>query len=107
MHVFDCVADTLFVLLQNCSVFLNCVANTFFLIHYSFYCETAVYLTVLLIHNLSSTLNTFNDNMHNDNLDCLINDELLKINEWLKINKLLFNIAKYKYMTFQKTNENA
>ena len=55
---------------------------------------------------LSSTLYTFNDNIHNDNLESLINDELLKIKEWLKINKLSLNIAKSKYMTFQKTNKN-
>ena len=55
---------------------------------------------------LSSTLNTFSDNIQNDNLESLINDELLKINEWLKINKLSLNIAKSKYMTFQRTNKN-
>ena len=55
---------------------------------------------------LSSTLNTFNDNIQNYNLESLLNDELLKINEWLKINKLSLNIAKSKYMTLQKTNEN-
>ena len=55
---------------------------------------------------LSSTLNTFNDNIQNDNLESLINYELLKINEWLKINKLSLNIAKSKYMTFQRTNKN-
>ena len=54
----------------------------------------------------SSTLNTFNDTILNDNLESLINDELLKINEWLKINKLSLNIAKSKYMTFQRTNKN-
>ena len=55
---------------------------------------------------LSSTLNTFNDNIQNDNLEYLINDELLKINEWLKINKLSLNMAKCKYMTFQRKNTN-
>ena len=35
---------------------------------------------------LSSTLNTFNGNIQNYNLESLINDELLKINEKLKIN---------------------
>ena len=51
--------------------------------------------------NLSSTLNTFSDNIHNYNLESLLNDKLLKINEWLKIIKLSLNIAKSKYMTFQ------
>ena len=55
---------------------------------------------------LSSTLNTFNNKIHNDNLYTLLNDELLKINEWLKINKLTLNIAKSKYMKFQKLNKN-
>ena len=55
---------------------------------------------------LSNTLNTFNNNIYNDNLESLINDKLLKINEWLKINKLSLNIAKSKYMTFQKSYKN-
>ena len=50
---------------------------------------------------LSSILDTFNNNIH-DNLESLINNELLKINEWLKINKLSLNIAKSKYMTRDK-----
>ena len=45
---------------------------------------------------LSSTLNTFNDNIHDQ--------KLLKINEWLKINKLSLNVVKSKYMIFQKKN---
>ena len=40
------------------------------------------------------------------NLESLINDEFKKINEWLKINKLSLNIAKSKYMTYQRTNKN-
>ena len=55
---------------------------------------------------LSSTVNTFSDNIHNDNFESLINDKLLKINEWLIINKLSINIAKFKYITFQKANKN-
>ena len=43
------------------------------------------------------TLNTFNDNIQNDNLESVINDELLKINKSL-------NIARFKYMTFQRRN---
>ena len=54
---------------------------------------------------LLSTLNTFSDNIHNDNLESLINDERLIINGWLKINKLSLNIAKSKYMTFQKATK--
>ena len=44
----------------------------------------------------------------NVNIDlCIsINNELSKVNEWLKINKLSINAAKSKYTTFQKTNKN-
>ena len=35
---------------------------------------------------LSSTLNMFKDNMYDQNFESLINEELLKISEWLKIN---------------------
>ena len=51
---------------------------------------------------LSSTLNAFTG--HNNNLDLCasINYELLKVNEWLKTNKLSINAAKSKYMTLQK-----
>ena len=55
---------------------------------------------------LSSTLNTFNDNMHDQNLEILINEELLKISEWLNINKLSLNVVKSKYMIFQNKNKN-
>ena len=50
---------------------------------------------------LSSTLSTFNDNIHDQNLETLINEELLKISEWLKINKLSLNVVKSKYMIFK------
>ena len=33
-----------------------------------------------------------------------INNELAKINEWLKINKLSLNLKKSKYMVFKKTS---
>ena len=55
---------------------------------------------------LSSTLYTFNDNIHDQNLETLINEELLKISEWLKINKLSLNVVKSKYMIFQKKKKN-
>ena len=47
---------------------------------------------------LSSTLN--NDNIHDQNLETLINKELIKISEWLKINKLSLNVVKSKYIIF-------
>ena len=34
---------------------------------------------------LSSTLNMFSDNIHDQNLESLTHEELLKINEWLNI----------------------
>ena len=37
---------------------------------------------------LTSTINTFNGNTNNDNVETSLNVELLKINEWLQINKL-------------------
>ena len=52
---------------------------------------------------LSSTLNVFSDNTHDHNLESLINEELVKINDWLKINKLSLNVVKSKFI-FQKKN---
>ena len=54
---------------------------------------------------LSSTLNAFTGGHLNLDLCNSINGELLKVNEWLKINKLSLNAAKSKYMMFQKTNK--
>ena len=51
---------------------------------------------------LSSTLNSFNDNIHDQNLETLINEELIKISERLKINTLSLNVVKSKYMIFKK-----
>ena len=51
---------------------------------------------------LSSVLNTFNDNKHYQNLETLINEELTKKSEWVKINKLLLNVVKSKYIIFKK-----
>ena len=47
---------------------------------------------------LSSTVNSFSDN--NFSVDTLINEELSKVIEWLKINKLSLNKNKSKYMIF-------
>ena len=55
---------------------------------------------------LSSTLNVFSDNTHDRNLESLINEELVKINDWLKINKLSLNVVKSKFMIFQKKKKN-
>ena len=54
---------------------------------------------------LTRTISTFSDNTNNDNLETSLNAELLKINEWLQINKLSLNISKSKYMIFQKVDK--
>ena len=51
---------------------------------------------------LSSTLTVLSDNIHNRNVQSLINEEHLQIYDWLKINKLSLNVVKSKYMIFQK-----
>ena len=49
---------------------------------------------------LSSTIDSFSDITSNINADSLINAEICKVIEWLKINKLSLNKTKSKYMTF-------
>ena len=53
---------------------------------------------------LSSTLNTFNDNIHDQNLEQLLKKELIKIGKWLKINKISLYVVKAKYMIFKNKN---
>ena len=50
---------------------------------------------------LSSTIGSFSDINSNTNADSLINAEMCKVIEWLKINKLSLNKNKSKFMTFQ------
>ena len=49
---------------------------------------------------LSSTIDSFSDINSNANADSLINAEICKVIEWLKINKLSLNKNKSKFMTF-------
>ena len=49
---------------------------------------------------LSSTIDSFSDINSNTNADVVINIELCKVIEWLKINKLSLNKNKSKYMLF-------
>ena len=49
---------------------------------------------------LSSTIDYFSDINSNASADSLINAEIGKVIEWLKINKLSLNKNKSKYMTF-------
>ena len=53
---------------------------------------------------LFSTIETFRDSVQNKSTESVIN-ELLKIVEWLNINKLSLNKSKSKYMTFQMPNK--
>ena len=54
-----------------------------------------------------STVSNFT-NTPNTDTNCLINQKLFKINEWLEINKLSLNLAKTKYknMLFHMHNKN-
>ena len=53
---------------------------------------------------LSSTLNVFSENTHDQNCESLINEKLVKINHWLKINKVSLNVVTSKFMIFQMKN---
>ena len=53
---------------------------------------------------LFSTVSNFTSTPNIDP-NCLINEELFKINEWLEINKLSLNIAKTKFMLFHMHNK--
>ena len=55
--------------------------------------------------SLFSTIETFSDRVQNKSTESVINEELLKIVEWLNINKLSLNKSKSKYMTFQMPNK--
>ena len=52
---------------------------------------------------LTSPVSNFRNN--SKPVETSINAELLKINEWLQINKLSLNIAKSKFMIFQKIDK--
>ena len=54
---------------------------------------------------LSTTIDSFNE-YSNKNITSEINNELSKINEWLKINKLSLNKSKTKYMISKKQQAN-
>ena len=54
---------------------------------------------------LFSTIETFSDSVQNKSTELVINEELLKIVEWLNTNKLSLNKSKSKYMTFQMPNK--
>ena len=55
---------------------------------------------------LSSTLDSFAQYSKNENVEFIINTELDKINEWLKLNKLSLNVNKSKYMIFKTARRN-
>ena len=43
---------------------------------------------------LSATIQSFNNNELNENIEEQLNKEIYKISEWLDINKLSLNVAK-------------
>ena len=55
---------------------------------------------------LSSTLDYFGQYNRNENAEFLINTELVKINEWLKLNKLSLSVKKVKYLIFETARSN-
>ena len=54
---------------------------------------------------LSSTIDSLCHNGNINDVSEIINNELCKINEWLKINKLSLNVNKSKYIIFKKPNK--
>ena len=73
--------------------------NGFSLASHAFTCISYADDTTLFgtVSNLTNTPNI--------DPNCLINEELFKINEWLEINKLSLNIAKTKFMLFHMHNK--
>ena len=55
---------------------------------------------------LSSTLDSFAQYSKSENIEFLINTELEKNYEWLKLNKLSLNVNKSKYMIFKMARRN-
>ena len=55
---------------------------------------------------LSSTLDCFAQYSKNENVEFIINTELDKIKEWLKLNKLSLNVNKSKYVIFKTARRN-
>ena len=75
----------------------------FFIIYindFSFASKAFTFISYADDTTLFSTVSNFT-NTPNTDANCMINQELFKINEWLEINKLSLNIAKTKYMLFQ------
>ena len=71
----------------------------FFIIYindFSFASKAFTFISYADDTTLFSTVSNFT-NTPNTDANCLINQELFKINEWLEINKLSLNIAKTKY----------
>ena len=54
---------------------------------------------------LFSTFQSFKTSTKEVNVDTLINNELAKISEWLKINKLSLNVSKSKYNLYKMINK--
>ena len=79
----------------------------FFIIYindFSFASKAFTFISYADDTTLFSTVSNFT-NTPNTDANCMINQELFKINEWLEINKLSLNIAKTKYMLFHMHNK--
>ena len=54
---------------------------------------------------LFSTFQLFKTSTKEVNVDIVINNELAKISEWLKINRLSLNVSKSKYILYKMINK--
>ena len=54
---------------------------------------------------LSTTIQSFNNNEHNESIEEQLNKEIYKITEWLDINKLSLNVAKSAYIIHKHANK--
>ena len=79
-----------------------------FLIYINDIPQAATHLNCIMYADdttLFSTFQSFKTSTKEMNLDTLIHNELAKINEWLKINKLSLNVNKSKYILYKMINK--
>jgi hypothetical protein len=83
-------------------IYINDISNASKMLHAILFADDTNLLGTM------STFYTFNPKTKNDFkiLSNRINEELSKINEWLKINKLSLNVGKTKYMIFHNRQRN-
>ena len=73
-----------------------------FLIHINDLCNICKLTTPILF---ADDTNLFSSGTDVDIMECIINEELTHISEWLKVNKLSLNTNKTQYMVFTKKEE--